>query len=187
MSPTVKKALHYCLFLLVLGVICGGLLALVNSFTSERIAAYQEELVQAELKAAFGEDSSFPTIAKPQETEKSINNIYQWIDAEGQLKAVVYKVTTTGYGGDVISIVAFDITNDSIVGFKVVSASAETRGNATEFDFGFIGDLSTGELSFNVMSGATVTSTAVGKGVEIAANHYNIHKATLSVKVGGDE
>ena len=96
MTPTVKKALHYCVFLLVLGILCGGLLALVNSFTSERIAAYQEQLVQQELKAIFGEDSKFPTVAKPEGTSKEINNIYHWIDAEGNLKAVVYKVTTSG-------------------------------------------------------------------------------------------
>ena len=186
MTPTVKKALHYCVFLLVLGILCGGLLALVNSFTSERIAAYQEELVQQELKAIFGEDSKFPTVAKPEGTAKEINNIYHWIDAEGNLKAVVYKVTTSGYGGDIISIIAFSTDDNKVLGFKVVSASAETRGNATEFDFGLVGQDGMGSLSYNNMSGASVTSAAVGKGATIASSHFKVHKAVLS-QVGGDK
>lgn len=176
MSETTKKALHYCVFLLLLGIICGGLLALVNSVTAPIIQEYQEQLVQAELKEIFGEDSSFPTVEKPSETAKEINNIYLWNDKTGVTQAIVYKVTTSGYGGDIISIIAFDINSNKVVGFKVVSASAETRGNATEFDFGLVGEVASDDMNMNIMSGATVTSTAVRKGAEIASNHFNSYK-----------
>lgn len=187
MSNTLKKALHYCLFLLILGIICGGMLALVNSFTSERIKDYQEELVQNELKEIFGSDSSFPTVSMPEGTSKNISNIYHWIDSDGELKGVVYKVVTSGYGGDIVSIIAFSIADNKVLGFKVISASSESRGNATEFDFGFVGDAA-GGLSHNNMSGATITSTAVSNGANIASKHFLTFKDVLSVRteVGND-
>lgn len=180
MNTTVKKALHYCIFLLALGIICGGLLALVNSFTAPVIAEYEENKVQAELKEIFGQDSKFPQTNIPEGSNSAITNVYYWYDSNNVLKGICYKTSTYGYQSDIVLIVAFSVEDDSVIGFKVTKA-AESRGDTFGHDFGVIGQ-GANNISINNMSGASVSSAAVKKGITIAAKNYLENKASL---IGG--
>lgn len=179
-----KKIFHYFIFLLILGVLAGGLLATINSFTAPIIEEAKEAEVQQELRNLFGNDSNFPSITKPEGTTREIVDIYQWYDATDTLKGIVYKTTTKGYGGDVTIIVAFSATDNTVIGFSVVDVSKETSGfgsQAATHDFAVNGQTA-GSITITPISGSTRTSNAVNKGIQLSSANYLLFKSTL---IGG--
>ena len=179
-----NKTIRYALFLLVLGIIAGGLLAVVNSFTAPIIEERQREAVMEALNEHFDypEYSLDRSDEYPDRTSE-ITAIYFAFD-EGNVDpvAVIYQVTTQGYGGAVVSLVGIkaDGTFDDVA---VVEAKNETPNLGTQIighDFG-IKNESVNDYSYDTIGGATKSSEAVHFAIDIAADHFK----KIQDKLGG--
>lgn len=161
-----KRALYLALFLAITAGLAGGMLSFVNDLTKDKIAAaaLEKELVYLE--------EIFPGAAFTKNTEAVAGEegILDLFEAEGQ--GVVYKVTSNGYGGEIVFLVGFD-TDDKIAGIAVISQS-ETKGIGDVIltdGFRTLNVGKTGGEALDTSSGATISSNAINKGIQAAAKH----------------
>lgn len=178
-----NKTVKYGLFLLILGIIVGTLLVGVNAVTSpiitkREIAAAEAAVVEIAPKAKELKNITSDYTSRV----RSIKTIYQ----SGDNKYVIYNVKSTGYsGGEILIIVVFDTTTSKIVGTKVTKADKQTAGIGDAIvthdfqtegkDASLYANINFKNLDknqFQVITGATVSSTGFLKGVNIAANHF---------------
>lgn len=178
-----NKSIKYGLFLLILGVIVGSLLVLVNSITApiieeQRLAAINEsiKLVAPEVDGITDETSKTPSLPS------SILNVY----VSNDKKTVIYVARTTGYaGGNVDTLVAFDVTSKTIINAKITDAQKQTAGIGDKIlthDFKLAGksasvyaELNIPELKSpenEIISGATISSKAVLTGIKAASANF---------------
>ena len=183
-----NKTLKYALFLLVLGIIAGGLLALVNSFTAPVIEGRKRQAVK-ELLGEYFDYARFdkaPLSLYPEKDstikDSTIEAIYFAFDDEEDkvAAAVIFQVSAKGYGGPVVTLVGIKVdgTFDDAV---VVEAKNETPGygsKAIGFDFD-VKNKSVDVKAFKTITGATYTSNAVHKGILAAAAHFKTIRNTL--------
>lgn len=161
-----KKVLSLTLFLAIISAIAGGALAAVNSVTSPIILENALKEVKATLEEFFP-NGTFNEVDVQGECE-FITNIYE-VENEG----VVYKVSVQGFKEAIVYLVAIDSDNN-FVGYKVTqnndTSGYGTRVNEEEFYGAFI-DQSI-DTQIDTLSGATVSSTAVVKGLgEVVSYH----------------
>ncbi|MDD3348505.1 MAG: FMN-binding protein [Bacilli bacterium] len=171
------KTIKYSLFLVVLGIIAGVLLAFVNSITAPIIDARKEEELKEVLEEYF-ECDKFSDETANYSLDKGIEKIYFGYIGNN-LTMVIYQASTNGYAGPVVSLVGINIADDKLVDIKVASADKETSGIGSKVighDFNITGE-SINDYSFDIISGATVSSNAVKNNLVIAINHYTDNKA----------
>ncbi len=164
---TLKLAVILFAFAAVVAVALG----LVNKITSDRIAAFNEEKTAAAMKAVLTSDSYAPVSGSAAEKIDLVKEIY----AAGSSGWVIM-VTPSGFGGEIEMAVGVD-KSGAVTGVSIISMS-ETSGlgaNAKRESFrsqyaGKSGSVALrkqgGEI--DALTGATVTSTAVTKGVNAA-------------------
>ncbi len=180
MSNTIK----YTIFLIVLGLVSGGLLAFINSVTDPIIQERKEKEIQEKLSSAFTFSTSKEVTSEFDDLGSNIGAIYLVGDDEGKLLTIVYEAYANGYGGKVVSLVGFN-SEGKIVNAVVADASTETSGigsKVIDHDFGINGVI-VEEFNFfdsaQIISGVTVSSNAVGNGINAAVNHFNLNKDIL--------
>ena len=121
-NSVLKNVLHYSIFLLVLGLLVGGILAALNAWTYPIIKERKEREVREKLEASFT-FTSFETEGLLEKyplagANASIENIYLIGQEEGQYNEVVYEVKSKGYGGDVVYFLS--IYGTGVIGKLVV-------------------------------------------------------------------
>ncbi len=161
---------------IVLPIICAvvaTLLAVSNSFTAPIITERLEAEANAAAYTLIPTATSFTTAEVPEEILSNYRASY--IKKSDSGEGVVIELMSGGYGGDIQMLVALDTTG-AVINLSVIShtetPSVGTRALTPEFlaQFGGkSGDLG-GAITF--VSGATVTSEAVTKGVQNAINLY---------------
>ena len=179
-----KNYLKTGLVLLVISAVAAGLLAVVNSFTSEVIAQAEfEKSVQAYQEIYGDKADKFEPLdeAKKAALVEKYKDIQDVFVAKKGDEIVGYGINHTGngYGGSMTN--AIGLLNDgTIAGFRNIQ-NAETPGIGTQiteapyFDQ-FVGkSFKNGEVKGNkdpqaedeipMISGATISSTAVLKGI----------------------
>ena len=161
-----KKPLYLACFLAIVSALAGGLLAVVNQVTAEKIAANSMGEVMKSLEAIFP-GTNYNEVEYTDET----GLVTKAFEAEGQ--GYLFQVETNGFKDVIKFVVAMD--NDSnIVGYDVIAIS-ETSGigsrvSEDEFKNTVIGK-TTGD-KIDTLSGATISSTAVVKGLDAAKAVY---------------
>lgn len=172
-----NKPLKYSIFLTVLGIIAGFLLAFVNSITAPVIEARKKEEVKKALQEHFDyQDFSVSKIANY--NDKTITDIFFAFD-NNKLAAVIYQTKASGYQSDVVALVS--IKADGTFEKVVMIDEGETSGigtNVYKHDFKITGEAVT-DYSYELMGGATRTSSAVAKGIDAAAKHFKTIKDSL--------
>ena len=160
--------------LMVFALVAALLLALVNSFTEERIAENTRAKVTAARQEVIG-DYSFEDTGANISGASYITGVYRAMNGE-KCVGYVYELESRGYGGTVYLCVGVDVEG-SVTGVKV-SNHVETKGLGTDaekkFMAGFVGlEASSGEaLKLDAMSGATISSNAVKNAVDEAITHF---------------
>ena len=180
-----SNTLKYTIFLIVLGLISGGLLAFINSITDPIIQERKEKEIQDKLIDAFpGFSSTKEVTSEFDDLGNNIGAIYLVGDEDGKLLTVVYEVYANGYGGKVVTLIGFN-PEGKIVNAVVADASTETKGFGSKligYDFK-INDLEVVDFDFfnsaQIISGATVSSTAAGTGINAGVYHFNQNKDVL--------
>lgn len=153
--------------LLLITAIVAGLLGLVNFLTEDKIQALEDEKARSAMREVLPADSYEPL----ETAAEGVSALYRADEA-----GYVVRVSVSGFGGMVDMMVG--ISNDcAVTGVSIVSHSetASLGANCTREDFRaqFVGK--TGELAvtkdggqIDALTGATVTSRAVTKGVNLA-------------------
>ena len=146
-------------------------LGFVNKITSDRIAAFNEEKTAAAMRAVLPADSY--TRVEDSAAEKI--DLVQEIYAAGD-RGWVVMVTPSGFGGELNMAVGVD-KSGTVTGVSIIKMS-ETSGlganaNRESFRSQYVGKSGSVALKkqggeIDALTGATVTSTAVTKGVNAA-------------------
>lgn len=174
-----NKPLKYSIFLTVLGIIAGFLLAFVNSITAPVIEARKKEEVKKALQEHFDyPDFSVSQIANYKDIDKTITDIFFAFD-NNKLTAVIYQTKASGYQSEVVALVG--IKADGTFEKVVMIDEGETSGigtNVYKHDFKITGEVVT-DYSYELLGGATRTSSAVAKGIDAAAKHFKTIKDSL--------
>ncbi len=168
---------------LILGLICfitALALALVNSVTYENIKKQQEMQEKAAESEVMPGSKDF---AKKEFTDDTSFTYTEALDEDGKLIGYIFKNSLHGYGGPVTVNVGIDL-NGQITGVKAMDLS-ETPNigmKVSEDEFGkqFLGKTvgmkstsgKAGENEVETISGATVSSTAFIKVVQMSLSQY---------------
>ncbi len=162
------KILKLTVFLAIVSALAGGILSYVNELTAPIIANQSLAAEKANLEVIFP-GGSFSEIT----FEDATGLVKSGYQAEGE--GFAFKVEVTGYNSSspVQFMIGFDLSGN-IVGFEVL-AQQETNGLGAkvaepEFKESVVGK--TVNDTINTISGATVTSTAVIKGINAAKEVY---------------
>ena len=153
--------------LLLITAVVAGLLGLVNYLTEDRIAALQNEKAESAMREVLEADAYEPV---PTDHE-GVTALYRAGD-----RGYVVRVSVNGFGGAVDMMVGVD-PEGSVTGVSIISHSetASLGAKCTREDFRaqFAGAADTLAVrkdggTIDALTGATVTSRAVTKGVNLA-------------------
>lgn len=162
-----KKTLYLACFLAIVSALAGGLLAAVNEVTAAKINANALAEVMGSLEKVFP-GTTYAEVTEYTDESGLVTGVYL---AEGQ--GYMFQVETSGFKDTIKFVLGID--NDSkIVGYDVISIS-ETSGigsRVAEDDFrNTVIGKTTGD-KVDTLSGATISSTAVVKGLDAAKAVY---------------
>lgn len=191
-----KKMLKDALILIIITVVAGAALGFVFYITKEPIAIMEEQTRQEAYREVYPEASDFQavdlnTLSKASDWEEkgfanvNIDECLLAKDGAGEVTGYVITVTTKeGYGGDIKYTVGIE-KGGTLKGISILAIS-ETAGlgmnaesvlvpqfidkNVAEFTVTKTGSTSDSEI--DAISGATITSKAVVKGVNAALYFY---------------
>ncbi|NMB35891.1 MAG: FMN-binding protein [Firmicutes bacterium] len=170
-------SLKMTLVLLIIGALCGALLAAANDVTAPIIAANRE----AEFLAAL--EGFFPDVDSFEVEEVGREDFYRCYDACQKLIGIVGQVQADGYGGEIDYDLAVNTAGD-IIGMRI-SAHGETPGIGdviTKPDFqerviglNFADPIEDG-VDVDAVSGATVSTggmlTSIRRAMDIIGEHF---------------
>ncbi|GHU88813.1 hypothetical protein FACS1894202_05680 [Clostridia bacterium] len=164
--------------LFIVGAVSAAALAGVNSFTAERI----ERIHRMELERAVG--SVLPNIGKAEKINEAL------FREGGSYAAIAEPV---GYGGVIRMVVGVN-QEGAVTGVSIVNMAETpgigTKATAPEFLARFLGKhagvaIGHGDNAVDAISGATVTSKAITKGVADALAAVNAYTAGLGGAANG--
>ena len=179
------------MILTLITLVAGGVLGLVYEITKEPIAKQQEMAKQEAYKSVFEDADSFEVCVEEGDGElaaylaengfeaQTINEVMEAKDASGETLGYAINLTTSeGYGGDITF--SMGVREDGTLNGISIMTISETAGlgmNATKDEFKnqfqdkqaeSFEVTKTGAAAdnqINAISGATITSNAVTKGV----------------------
>ena len=157
--------------LTVITLIAALMLAMTNSVTAAPIASAAENAANAARRAVLARADTFEAVTH----DSTVDSLYRGL-AGGQTVGYAVTATVAGFGGPIEVTVGLDASG-VLTGLNVGGSSfAETAGLGTRakepaFTDQFVGKQTPVTLKQDVdaISGATITSTAVTKGVNLAA------------------
>ncbi|NMB41740.1 MAG: FMN-binding protein [Firmicutes bacterium] len=156
------EGLRMTLVLLIIGVLCGTLLATANNATEPIIT----ERIETEFLAAL--EGFFPEVAEYEVKKIDKEEFYSCYDAGGELIGIVGQVKANGYGGSIDYDLAVNADMD-IIGIRI-SSHGETPGigdviTSPDFQERLIGlnieDPIEAGVDVDAISGATVSTGGV--------------------------
>ncbi len=163
--------LRLAVILFAFAAVVAVLLGLVNRLTSGRIEAFEAEKTASAMEAVLPAERYVPVVGSSAEKVDLVKEIYVADD-----KGWVLMVTPSGFGGELKLAVGVDKAG-TVTGVSIIQMS-ETSGlganaNRESFRSQYVGKSGSVALrkqggEIDALTGATVTSTAVTKGVNAA-------------------
>lgn len=182
-----KDSLKLGGILFLITAICCGLLGFVSQTTTPIISANQRASQDEAMKQLIVGAKEFTEVKKVE--SENIKELYM-AKADDKVLGTVAKLMPSGYGGPITLLVGLD-TEGTVKGIKILSMT-ETPGlgaNADSKSFldQFLKKLpplkvvktSPKDDEIEAITGATITSTAITKGVNEAAKYVADHKEQL--------
>ncbi len=173
-----KETLKLGVILLIITVVSAGVLAVSNDLTKDRIDEIKIAKSLAALEEIFGQGYEFETLSEKEQEEISDDaTIVEIVEAykDDTIAGYAIKTKTSGYGGDLVVLTGISQIEGQILGMKLLEHK-ETKGIGTkatqpEYEEEFQG-IDVDEEATEAITGATVTSTGVLEGVNIARELY---------------
>lgn len=183
MRETIKLTIR----LFIITAVAGLVLATANSFTYPIISAREKKQYEDSLKEVFSTAEKFESLKenelmKIKEKFPNIENIEIAKTADKKLGYVFKTYGKNGYGGDILMLMAVNIEDNTIVGFKVLKHS-ETPGlgsrvTTEEYAQSVVGNKATAPLvrslnpdkdnDIQAITGTTISVKAVLNGLNSA-------------------
>ncbi len=168
-----KDSIGYKVVLLgVLCAVCGLLLSLVNGITEPVIAKASLESELANLELLYP-GADFTEVTDYDDPTGLVTGVYE---AEGE--GMVFKIHAVGYNSNGFTIMVSIDNDGKISGFQELE-QAETSGfGARCFEDEYKSTITSLTVSDDVplLSGATLTSTAIHNGINAAKDIFNASK-----------
>lgn len=173
-----KENLKLGATLLVITAIAGLILAFAYDVTRAPITARKAEEQAAAMRVVLEQGEEFTLLE-----EKANDYVLEAFEAKagGKTAGYVFKVKTSGYGGEIMMLVGID-ADSKVSGIEVLSMS-ETPGLGSKvkddpsFGAQFVGKPAEGKLALGsditAISGATISSGAINTGVNNAIEFYS--------------
>lgn len=163
-----KKSIYLAVFLAWISAVAGGFLAVANYVTAPVIAENAAKAEAENLVKIFSNGETFAAVDYKAEKGSPIEAIY----TAGE-SGYAYKATVTGYKDKITILVGID-KSGTLVGFEVL-AIADTPDIGTKvagepFKASVIGKGLDDKV--DTISGATVSSSAVVKGIDAVKEHF---------------
>ncbi len=174
-----KETIKLGMILLIITVVSAGVLAVSNNLTKDKI----EEIKIAEnvkaLEELFGGGYEFNNMDEERQkqiiSDKPIIEIFEAYKDQ-TLEGYAIKTLTPGYGGDLIVLTAISKADGQILGMRLLdhkeTQAIGSKAADPEYEDKFKGKDIKEEIT-DTISGATITSTGVLKGVNMARELYN--------------
>ena len=177
-----KKIIHLTVFLAVVGALSAAVLSSVNNLTAPIIEAQKLAAVQESLELLYPGES-FSELGTEQDETGLVTGAYL---ADG--KGYIYQIQVVGYNSSTPIDFMISIDLDGTVSGYVVLTQQETNGigsrvSTDEFANTVIGTSVNDSIS--TLSGATISSTAVVKGINAAKALYGA-QAGVAVETPND-
>ncbi len=177
-----KKILHLTVFLAVVGALSASLLSFVNDMTAPIIEEQKLAAVKESLEVLYP-GANFSELSTDADETGLVKAAYL---AEG--KGYIYSIQVVGYNSSTPIEFMISIDNDGTISGYTVIAQQETSGIGSrvatdEFKNTVVGK--TVNDSVSTLSGATVSSTAVVKGINAAKALYGA-QAGVSIEAPKD-
>lgn len=167
-----KLIVKLTIFLALVAGLSAGAMSYVFNLTNPIITNAQKEAETKQLNAIYKE-STFKSISFNHKTYNLIENIYEAKKGE-QLEGYVYKISTHGYGGNIVYLVALD-QSGKYLGYSPIDVTTETSGFGSRVGTKEMADRIDKKkigAGIDTLSGATISSKAVVKGINQATAHY---------------
>lgn len=194
----IKKIILDTLSLVVITVAAGLLLSTVHGLTEDKIELAEKEERLSSYRVVFEQAADFKDVENFEQTASNVSDKFNpgvtveeakcALDSNGNIiGAVISATSANGYGGNINLSVGVDLSN-TITGMRVTSMS-ESPGygaHCQDEDFqeqfkgicgavSFVKDGSSGPGEIDMISGATMTTSAVTEAVNAAlefADYY---------------
>lgn len=183
-----KKTIKLGLFLMLVAALAALALASINNMTAPIIAANEKTAMDAAMSDVYPAGTSFEESFEQYSSDVPENIVgLAMANVDGTPSGVIYIVEKGGYAGTIRIMVAFDIEEQVITGLRILTHK-ETPGlgaNAKTawFNERYLNVSATNELhvvktepanpdEIQAITAATITSTAVTDGVNIARSHF---------------
>jgi len=176
------KIAKLTVFLALVAALAAAALSYVYNLTSPVISAAEAEAEQEQLAELYSNGETFEVLDTNLTNYKEIESVYG-VQKDSETVGYVYKLSVTGYGGDIVYLVSIDTTG-TYQGYAALDVSNETKGfgsrvGTDEMTNNVVGKTVNDEV--DTLSGATISSSAVVEGLDEAAAHYEANFAN-----GGD-
>lgn len=176
------KILKLSLFLLVLGIISGGLLSLVNNFTKDKIAKNELDNYYADIVALGIKSDSIKEMEI--DKEEGIDTIYR-ANTIDDIPCYVFLTHNSNPYTTVNTIILVEIATENILNIKV-SPGATTHNLDDKFinnTFGVIGSsIEDAEDNFEIVTRATASSNSVKNCIRLVKNQLSLFEGKAQVK-----
>ncbi len=167
------KIVKLALFLAIVAGLSGAALSAVYNMTNPiiqeaKIASEKENLVKI-----YNSGEEFVAIETGLVDYDLLEGCYE-ASLNGSVEGYVYKVSSYGYGGEIVYLIALD-NDGTYKGYEVIDCSTETSGFGSQVGEQPFHDRIVGTNigdSIDTISGATISSTAVVNGITQATEHY---------------
>jgi len=183
-----KKTLYFAFFLTITSVLVTGIAYLGYDLTAPIIAANRDQKIEDNIALLYSSDDGFeknPDQEDNDYNEKSrkytdnvsgnIGGIYEVLNTDSELEAIIYNVNAQGRNGLVYALIAVDPYTDEVVGVTYYLhgetpniGEKHTREEAIVTLLGqYINDVVVDEIA-----GASVTWGAINEMFSIISAHY---------------
>ncbi len=184
-----KKILYFAFFLSTTAMLVTGIIYAVNGWAEPIIAQNRIDTIDKNIAILFSEEDGYERNEFQLENSyleknyKPINEIYEVLDNEGNIYALIYNVTVQGRNGMIDALVAIDPYNDVVIDVTYYSHSETpnigevyTRDVETQKLIG----QSLDDISVDVITGASTTWAAIVTMFENIKSHYNAEEVHIN-------
>lgn len=164
-----KKILHLTVFLAIVAGLAGAALSIANNMTDPIIKANNLKAEKKNLVVVYPDAKDFDEVEIKSGADKQIEKIYKTENND-----YVYKVSVVGFKDNIIFMLG--VQNDGTIKDFVVLQNNDTSGIGTQvnndsFKAKFVGQKIGGNV--DTISGATVSSSAVVRGIDAVAQYHS--------------
>lgn len=174
-----NKTLKLGITLLIISAVAAAILAFSNGATKDKIAEIELKNTQDALAGIYGVVEDYDSVEGAeleglQEVDEGLTAVYA-IKEAGEIAGHSITTVTNGFGGPVEIMVGFS-GDGEVLGVRVLkhgeTAGIGSKAAEPEFTDTFEGKSADTEIEVETISGATITSSAVIKGVNQAREVY---------------